>query len=104
MPVMYSRPASESTERLGWSHGRARRGRTGAVMAEREGSDEREVELRMALLREWYGDRFREPEQEREVRARVAEELARVSAVLRAAAVEPGHEPFPPFTPYRGDR
>ncbi len=72
-------------------------------MAERDGTDEREVEARMALLRERYGDRFREPEQEREVRARVAEELARISAALRAAAVEPGGEPFPPFTPYRGD-
>lgn len=68
-----------------------------------EGIDEREVEARMALLRERYGDRFAEPDQEREVRARVAEELARVSAALRAAAVEPDREPFPPFTPYRGD-
>ena len=40
------------------------RGRTGKVMAEPEGIDEREVELRMALLRERYGERFAEPEQE----------------------------------------
>ena len=57
----------------------------------------------MALLRERYGDRFADPEQEREVRARVAEELARVARALREAAVEPDQEPFPPFTPYRGD-
>ena len=68
-----------------------------------EGNDEREVELRMALLREWYGERFAEPDQELEVRARVAAELARVSRALREAAVEPDQEPFPPFTPYRGD-
>ena len=68
-----------------------------------EGNDEREVELRMALLREWYGERFAEPDQELEVRARVAAELARVSRALREAAVEPDPEPFPPFTPYRGD-
>ncbi len=72
-------------------------------MAEREGIDEREVELRMALLREWYGERFAGPEQEQEVRARVTAELARVSAALREAVVEPDQEPFPPFTPYRGD-
>lgn len=73
------------------------------MMARREG-DEREAELRMALLREWYGDRFAAPEQERAVRARVAEEVARISAVLRAAPLAPDQEPFPPFRPYRGDR
>lgn len=76
----------------------------GKVMARREGTGEREVELRMALLKEWYGDRFAEPDLERAVRARVAEEVATVSAPLRAAAVEPDLEPFPPFRPYRGDR
>lgn len=68
-----------------------------------EGIDEREVDARMALLRARYGDRFAEPDQEREVRARVAEELVRVAGALRAAAVEPDQEPFSPFTPYRGD-
>ena len=72
-------------------------------MAEPEGIDEREVELRMALLRERYGERFAEPEQEQEVRRQVAQEIVRVSRVLRAAAVGPDQEPFPPFMPYRGD-
>lgn len=72
-------------------------------MAATEGIDEREVEVRMALLRERYGDRFAEPEQEAEVRRQVAQELVRVSRVLRAARVEPDQEPFPPFRPYRGD-
>ena len=72
-------------------------------MAATEGIDEREVEVRMALLRERYGDRFAEPEQEAEVRRQVAQELIRVSMVLRAARVEPDQEPFPPFRPYRGD-
>ena len=70
-------------------------------MVRGEMNDEREVELRLALLREWYGERFAGREQE--VRARVAAELARVSRALREAAVEPDQEPFPPFTPYRGD-
>jgi hypothetical protein len=72
-------------------------------MAEPEGIDEREVELRMALLRERYGERFAEPEQEQEVRRQVAQEIVRVSRVLRAAGVGPDQEPFPPFRPYRGD-
>ena len=72
-------------------------------MAEAEGIDEREVEWRMALLRERYGDRFAEPEQEAEVRRQVAQELIRVSRVLREADVEPDQEPFPPFRPYRDD-
>ena len=72
-------------------------------MAAPEGKDEREVELRMALLRERYGDRFAEPEQEAEVRRQVAQELVRVSRVLRAARVEADQELFPPFRPYRGD-
>ena len=72
-------------------------------MAEAEGIDEREVELRMALLRERYGDRFSEPEQEAEVRRQVAQELVRVSRTLREVVVEPEHEPFPPFRPYRDD-
>ena len=77
------------------------RGRTGVVMA--EGVDEREVELRMALLREWYGHRFSDPDQEAEVRRQVAQEMVRVSRVLRATPLAPGEEPFPPFRPYRGD-
>ena len=72
-------------------------------MAATEGIDEREVELRMALLRERYGDRFADPEQEAEVRRQVAQELVRVSRVLRAARVEPDQEPFPPFRPYGDD-
>ena len=72
-------------------------------MAEPEGIDEREVELRMALLQERYGDRFAEPDQEAEVRRQVTQELVRVSRVLRAAPVEPDQEPFPPFRPYRSD-
>ena len=72
-------------------------------MATAEAIDAREVELRMALLRERYGDRFAEPEQEEEVRRQVAQELVRVSRALREAVVEPEHEPFPPFRPYRGD-
>ena len=72
-------------------------------MAETEGNDEREVELRMALLRERYGDRFAEPEQEAEVRRQVAQEMVRASRVLRAARIEADREPFPPFRPYRGD-
>ena len=73
----------------------------GKVMAEPEGRDEREVELRMALLRERYGERFAEPDQEAEVRRQV-QELVRVSRTLREAEVAPGQEP-PPFRPYRGD-
>ena len=72
-------------------------------MAAPEGIDEREVELRMALLRERYGDRFAGPEQEAEVRRQVAQEMVRASRVLRAARIEPDQEPFPPFRPYRGD-
>ena len=72
-------------------------------MAEPDRRDEREVELRMALLRERYGDRFAEPEQEAEVRRQVTQELVKVSRTLREAVVEPEHEPFPPFRPYRSD-
>ena len=72
-------------------------------MTEPEGIDEREVELRMALLRERYGDRFAEPDQEAEVRRQVAQELVRVSRTLREAEVAPDQEPFPPFRPYRSD-
>ena len=72
-------------------------------MAAAEAIDAREVEWRMALLRERYGDRFAEPEQEAEVRRQVAQELVRVSRVLREAEIEADHEPFPPFRPYRSD-
>ena len=56
----------------------------------------------MALLRERYGERFAEPDQEAEVRRQV-QELVRVSRTLREAEVEPDQEPFPPFRPCRGD-
>ena len=72
-------------------------------MAENDAIDEREVELRMELLRARYGERFAEPEQEEEVRKRVADELIRVAAALKAAPIAPGEEPFPPFVPYRSD-
>ncbi|MDE0218433.1 MAG: hypothetical protein OXJ90_04100 [Spirochaetaceae bacterium] len=73
------------------------------MMTDSDGRDEREVELRMALLRERYGDRFAEPDQEAEVRRQVAQELVRVSRTLRDAEVAQDQEPFPPYRPYRSD-
>lgn len=72
-------------------------------MTDSDGRDEREVELRMALLRERYGERFAEPEQEAEVRRQVTQELVKASRTLREAVVEADQEPFPPFRPYRSD-
>ena len=73
------------------------------MMTEAKPVDEQEVEWRMALLRARYGDRFTDPEDEAEVRRQVAQELVRVSRVLCAARLVSDQEPFPPFTPYRGD-
>ena len=103
MFMIYKRPVRLVNRAFRTAQRPGARVRTGKVMAAAEAIDAREVEWRMALLRERYGDRFAEPEQEAEVRRQVAQELVRVSRVLREAEIEADHEPFPPFRPYRSD-
>lgn len=63
--------------------------------------DEAEIDLRLAMLRHWYGDLLTE-EQWVEVREGVREELVEVSDALRSVELGYDDEPFPLFTPYRG--
>ena len=62
----------------------------------------RAVELRMAMLRHWYGDQL-SAEQWEEVRRQVRTELVEVSQALAEVPLDPADEPQPLFTPYRGD-
>ena len=62
----------------------------------------REVELRLAMLRHWYGDQL-DAEQWEEVRRQVRTELVEVSHALAEVPLDPTDEPQPLFTPYRSD-
>lgn len=64
--------------------------------------DESEIELRLALLRHWYGDLLSE-EQWAEVREGVREELVEVADAIRSIELGYDDEPFPLFVPYRGE-
>ena len=63
---------------------------------------ESEIELRLAMLRHWYGDLLSE-EQWAEVREGVREELVEVSNAIRSIELGYDDEPFPLFAPYRGE-
>ena len=60
------------------------------------------VDLRMAMLRHWYGDQL-SAEQWEEVRRQVRTELVEVSQALAEVPLDPADEPQPLFTPYRCD-
>ena len=64
--------------------------------------DETEIDLRLAMLRHWYGDLLSK-EQWAEVREGVREELIEVADAVRAVELGYGDEPLPLFTPYRGE-
>lgn len=64
--------------------------------------DESEIELRLAMLKHWYGDLLSD-EQWAEVRESVREELVEVADALRTVELGYDDEPFPLFTPYRGE-
>ena len=64
--------------------------------------DETEIDLRLAMLRHWYGDLLSE-EQWTEVREGVGEELVEVANAVRAVELGYDDEPLPLFTPYRGE-
>ncbi len=64
--------------------------------------DETEIDLRLAMLKHWYGDLLTE-EQWGDVREGVREELIEVANALRAVELGYGDEPLPLFTPYRGE-
>ncbi len=64
--------------------------------------DETEIELRLALLRHWYGDLLSE-EQWVDVREGVREELVEVADAIRSIELGYDDEPFPLFVPYRGE-
>jgi hypothetical protein len=65
------------------------------------GSAEREVELRLSLLRLRYGDRL-SAEQVDDLRRTVEGIVAQVRA-LRAVPLVNADEPLPRFVPLRGD-
>ena len=60
-----------------------------------------EVETRLALVRERYGDRL-DPEQEAGVRTAI-EGIVRAARALRAVRLSPADEPAQPFAAYRAD-
>ena len=64
--------------------------------------DEAEIDIRLAMLRYWYGDLLSE-EQWSEVREGVKEELVEVADAIRAVELGYDDEPFPLFAPYRGE-
>ena len=72
-------------------------------MTDEEQTDETEVQWRMGFLRARYGNRFKDPNFEQDVRKQVAHEVVRVSKILRAFNLKSSQEPFPPFKPYRSD-
>ena len=64
--------------------------------------DEAEIDFRLALLKHWYGDLLSE-KQWVEVREGVREELIEVGDALRVVELGYDDEPFPLFTPFRGE-
>ena len=60
-----------------------------------------EVELRLALLRERYGERLT-PEQVEELRKTLEVQVDNARA-LRAVALTHADEPYPPFAPHRAE-
>ena len=64
--------------------------------------NEAEIDLRLAMLKHWYGDLLTE-DQWTEIREGVREELVEVADALRAVELGFDDEPFPLFTPYRGE-
>jgi len=62
----------------------------------------REVELRLAMLRHWYGEQL-SAEQWEEVRRQVRAEVVEVSLALAEVPLDHTDEPPSLFTPYRSD-
>lgn len=64
--------------------------------------DEAQIDLRLALLRHWYGGLLTE-EQWGGVREGIREEIVEVAAALRSVELEYADESLPLFTPYRSE-
>jgi hypothetical protein len=65
------------------------------------GRDVGEVDLRLALIRQRYGDRL-SPEQLADLR-RAVEAIVELAAALRAVPLTSADEPLPRFQPLRTD-
>ena len=63
---------------------------------------DREVELRLAMLRHWYRDQLT-GEQWNEVRRQIRSDVVAVSQALAEVPLDHTDEPLPLFTPYRSD-
>lgn len=63
--------------------------------------DEPEIELRLAMLKHWYGDLLTD-EQWNGVREGIGEEITEVSQALQSVRLDYVDEPLPLFAPYRG--
>jgi hypothetical protein len=64
--------------------------------------DEREIELRLAMLQHWYGDLLTD-EQWEGVREGIVEEVIEVSEALQSVVLDYADEPLPLFAPYRAE-
>lgn len=64
--------------------------------------DEVEIELRLSMLKHWYGGRLTD-EQWEGVREGFREELIEVSKAIRAVELGYTDEPLPLFSPYRSE-
>ncbi len=64
--------------------------------------DGQEIELRLAMLRHWYGDLLTD-EQWDGVREGLIEEVIEVSEALQSVRLDYADEPLPLFAPYRGE-
>ena len=64
--------------------------------------DEVEIELRLSMLKHWYGGQLTD-EQWEGVREGIREELIEVSEAIRAVELGYTDEPLPLFAPYRGE-
>jgi|GEM_PF-1601275 hypothetical protein len=63
--------------------------------------DEQEIELRLAMLKHWYGDLIAADQWEG-VREGLVEEVIEVSEALQSVKLDYADEPLPLFAPYRG--
>ena len=63
---------------------------------------EREIELRLSLLKYWYGNLLTD-EQWEGVREGVFEEVIEVSQALQSVELDYADEPLPLFAPHRGE-
>lgn len=71
-------------------------------MSNNNNIDQGEIELRLALLKHWYGDLLTDKQWEW-VREGLEEEVIEVSNALQAVSLDYADEPLPLFAPYRGE-